>query len=92
MVAPPSIRDATASARGTARMPGAAVRWKASFNRQVLDFAPAEAIAQITYKAAEAGIDLRIESPDDHPIDVGNSIVAAVATARRIRRIAKRSA
>lgn len=90
VIAPPSIRDATSTARGSAKRPGAAVAFKAAFNRTVLSFAPAEAIAQLMYKADEAGVHLDVIDDPNAPARIGNDIVRAAKAARSLARKARR--
>lgn len=57
-----SVKNMTASARGTAEAPGRNVKAKADLNREILDTAPGAFLALLRYKATEAGSDL-IEVP-----------------------------
>ena len=50
-----TVRNMTASARGTAEAPGRNVAQKAGLNRSVLDTAPATFLNMLRYKAEEAG-------------------------------------
>ncbi|WP_411839626.1 RNA-guided endonuclease InsQ/TnpB family protein [Paracoccus sp. ME4] len=50
-----TVRNMTASARGTLEAPGRNVAQKAGLNRSILDAAPAAFLNMLRYKAAEAG-------------------------------------
>jgi putative transposase len=50
-----TVKNMTATARGTAQEPGRNVAQKAGLNRQVLDTAPSTFLNMLRYKAEEAG-------------------------------------
>ena len=50
-----TVRNMTASAKGTAEHPGRNVAAKAGLNREILDTSPAALIAMLSYKALRAG-------------------------------------
>jgi hypothetical protein len=85
IVAPP-VREATASARGTARAPGAAVADAAAINKRVLSYAPASAIAMLKYKAAEAGIPCTVIDDPAPKTAIKPALVGATKTLRGINR------
>jgi hypothetical protein len=85
IVAPP-VREATASARGTARAPGAAVADAAAVNKRVLSYAPASAIAMLKYKAAEAGIACTVIDDPAPKTAIKPALVGAAKTIRGINR------
>jgi putative transposase len=51
-----TVKNMTASARGTSDHPGKNVRQKSGLNRNILDTAPASFLSMVRYKAEEAGI------------------------------------
>lgn len=57
-----TVKNLTASAKGTAAEPGRNVKAKSGLNREILDTAPAGFLALVRYKACEAGSDL-VEVP-----------------------------
>ena len=57
-----SIKNMTASARGTVEAPGRNVAQKAGLNREILATAPSTFLAMLRYKAAEAGVEF-VEVP-----------------------------
>jgi hypothetical protein len=87
VVAPESIRAVTASGAGDRFGPGAAVRLKAMLNRRILDFAPFEAIQQLTYKAAEGGRPFTLMADQSAPAQIGGAVVALTKTARKARKL-----
>lgn len=50
-----SIKNMTASAKGTVEQPGSRVAQKAGLNREILDTAPAAFLGMLRYKASSAG-------------------------------------
>lgn len=92
LVIAPSIRDATKSAKGDERNPGAAVATVALLNRHVLSQAPAAAIQMLEYKAAEAGIQFTRVTPAEHATTIGHEISQATKTARKASRIIRKEA
>jgi putative transposase len=54
------VKNMTASAKGTAEVPGTNVRQKAGLNRGILDNAPGERRRQLEYKAPLFGSELRV--------------------------------
>lgn len=50
-----SVKNMTASAKGTVEKPGKKVRQKAGLNREILDTAPSGLLSMLAYKAEEAG-------------------------------------
>jgi putative transposase len=61
-----TIKNMTASARGTSEAPGKQVKQKAGLNRAILDTAPGSFISQLACKAAEAGGQLIAVDPRKH--------------------------
>ena len=61
-----SIRNMTASARGTADEPGRQVKQKAGLNRAILDTAPGGFLSTLHSKAEEAGVQLILVDPPKH--------------------------
>jgi putative transposase len=57
------VKHMTASAKGTALVPGRNVRAKAGLNRSILDNAPGERRWQLAYKAVRFGSELRLVHP-----------------------------
>lgn len=53
-----SVRNMTASARGTLEDPGRNVRQKVGVNRSILDTTPAMFLNMLRYNAEEAGTEL----------------------------------
>lgn len=92
LVIAPSIRDATKSAKGDERNPGAAVATVALLNRYILSQAPAAAIRMLEYKAAEAGIQFTRITPAEHATTIGHEISQATKTARKASRIIRKEA
>ena len=90
IVAPESIKDATASGSGDEHEWGAAVKTKATLNRAVLDQAPAAAIAMLEYKIAEGGGTAEVVKRKDHKVEIGAAVVKAGKSVRRARRAVKR--
>jgi transposase len=89
IVAPPSIRAAMASARGTERDPGAEVGFKAGVDRAMADNAAASLIAMLDYKCREAGVAFRRVDDPAHAATVPGAVVAAARRVKRARRKAK---
>ena len=87
---PASIKAATQSGKGTTRRWGAMVKTKAALNRHILDQNPAFFIDALTYKAAEAGVDLTVTEIEDHEITVGNKLVESAKSVRAAKRTVKR--
>ena len=58
-----SVRNMTASAKGTAEEPGRNVRQKAGLNREILDTASGDWLSMLRYKAEEAGARLILVDP-----------------------------
>jgi putative transposase len=58
-----SVKNMTASAKGTVEKPGKKVRQKAGLNREILDTAPGGLHSMLTYKAEEAGCRLILFDP-----------------------------
>jgi putative transposase len=58
-----SVKNMTASAKGTAEKPGRNVRQKAGLNREILDTAPGGLHSLLAYKAEEAGCRLILLDP-----------------------------
>lgn len=52
-----TVKNMTASAKGTIEQPGRNVAQKAGLNREILSTAPSAFLAMLRYKAAEAGIE-----------------------------------
>jgi hypothetical protein len=86
----PPIREATASARGTERNHGAAVKTVAMLNRHVLGQAPAMAIKMLEYKAEEAGISPARVTPGEHALAIGRELPMATKAVRRAARQLKK--
>lgn len=84
LVRPRTITDHVASGHGDERNWGAATETKAAFNRAVLGQAPGLAIQMLTYKAAEAGIEVE-ERAADAKLATGNEIVTAAKHVRTAR-------
>jgi putative transposase len=61
-----TIKNMTASARGTAEDPGRNVKQKAGLNRAILDATPGDILSMLTYKAEEAGCELIFLDPRKH--------------------------
>jgi putative transposase len=61
-----TIRNLTASARGTSDQPGTQVRQKAGLNRAILDTAPGSFLSALHSKAEEAGVQLVLVDPRRH--------------------------
>jgi transposase len=87
--APKDIKRDTESGRGNAREWGAEVRFKAMFNRRILDFAPAAAIAQLAYKFKEAGGSFERIEIEQPPTKVGAAVVAVAKAERKLKRTIK---
>lgn len=89
---PLAVAGLTASARGDAADPGAAVAVRAAVNRRILMFAPASARQMLAYKAAEAGIPYReIDDPTPKAAigrDISTTKRSARAAARKMRKAA----
>lgn len=90
IIRPADIKGDTASGRGDEREWGAAVEAKADMNRTVLGQAPGMAIQMLTYKAAEAGIEVDVKTADT--LSAGNKVVELAKTARRASRAARKLA
>jgi putative transposase len=58
-----SVKNMTASAKGTIEKPGKKVRQKAGLNREILDTAPGGLHSLLAYKAEEAGCRLMLLDP-----------------------------
>lgn len=86
----PPVKDLTKSAKGTQKNPGAAVDTVAKVNRQILEYAPASAIAMLEYKAAEAGILIAVRTVSEHPAYIGQDISKATKAAKKLRHQLKR--
>ena len=82
----PKLTEITKSGRGDAYRWGAMVKDKARLNRHILDFAAGEARAQLEYKFAESGGEFQAIEVPDHPTAVGNLLVDAGKTIRKLRR------
>jgi transposase len=89
-VVAPTISEWIASPRGDERHWGANVKTVSHLNRHVLGQAPALAIAMLQYKAEEAGIRCDIVKDEKPNIAVGQKLVKAGKTLRRVRRALKR--
>lgn len=89
LIRPQKIQDHVASGGGDEREWGAAVETKATFNRAVLGQAPSLAIQMLTYKAAEAGIEVEQRTADER-LSVGNALVGVAKATRRARRVIKK--
>lgn len=61
-----SVRNMTASAKGTAETPGKRVKQKAGLNRSILDAAPGAFLSNLRIKAEEAGCALVLVDPRKH--------------------------
>jgi len=92
IIAPPKIKQETATPRGDERRWGAQVETVSTLNRHVLSQAPATAIQMLRYKAAEAGIRCDVVADDAPNIGVGRELVNAGKQLRRARRETKRRA
>lgn len=90
VIAPP-VKEATKSAAGTKRDPGAAVKTVAKVNRKILSQAPAAAIAMLQYKAAEAGARCDVVTTTDSPALAGQELRAAAVAVRKLQQRAKRN-
>ncbi|PWC40145.1 RNA-guided endonuclease TnpB family protein [Azospirillum sp. TSO35-2] len=55
-----TVKNMTATAKGTEETPGKNVKQKAGLNRAILDTAPSSFLAMLAYKAEEAGCELII--------------------------------
>jgi hypothetical protein len=89
-VVAPTISEWTASPRGDERSWGANVKTVSHLNRHVLGQAPALAVAMLVYKTEEAGIRCDIVKDEKPNIAVGQKLVKAGKTLRRVRRALKR--
>lgn len=61
-----SVRNMTASAKGTIEAPGRCVKQKAGLNRAILDTAPGSFLSNLRIKAEEAGCVLVLVDPRKH--------------------------
>ena len=61
-----SVRNMTASAKGTVEAPGRRVKQKAGLNRAILDTAPGSFLSNLRIKAEEAGCVLVLIDPREH--------------------------
>lgn len=92
IIMPPSIREATASAKGNEKNWGANVEMVAQINRHILNQAPALARQMLEYKAAEAGIRCDIVIDEAPNVAVGNEITKAGKKTRRAAHIIRKAA
>lgn len=61
-----TVRNMTASAKGTAEEPGTRVSQKAGLNRSILDTAPGAFLSNLVCKAEEAGTEVIVLDPRKH--------------------------
>ena len=87
IIRPASIADETRSGKGNTREMGAEVSLKADLNKKILDQAPSMAVQMLEYKIEERGGVVTIIDDEAAPTSIGNEIVEARKSNRKLRRI-----